>query len=93
MTQKKRKILGGVLAALVLNSRNPSQAMVVALAYGVGLHLKGHGWMFDSLMGPVHAGWLMSVLGTSLFVLYLALFTAIPAAVSASGMFRCCTMS
>jgi apolipoprotein N-acyltransferase len=70
-----------VLAALVLNSRNPSQAMVVALAYGVGLHLKGHGWMFDSLMGPVHAGWLMSVLGTSLFVLYLALFTAIPAAV------------
>lgn len=70
-----------VLAALVLISRNASQAMTVAMAYGIGLHLKGHGWIFHSLMGPVHAGWLISLLGTCLFVLYLALFTAIPAAI------------
>ena len=70
-----------VLTALVLNSSNASQAMAVSMAYGIGLHLKGHGWVFKSLLGPVHAGWLMSLLGTCLFVLYLAVFTAIPAAV------------
>jgi apolipoprotein N-acyltransferase len=70
-----------VLTALVLISRNASQAMMVAMAYGIGLHLKGHGWIFLSLMGPVNAGWLISLLGTCLFVLYLALFTAIPAAI------------
>ncbi len=70
-----------VLAALILRSRNASQAMTVAMAYGIGMHLKGHGWIFHSLMGPVHAGWLISSLGTCLFVLYLASFTAIPAAI------------
>lgn len=75
-----------VLTVLILKSRNPSQAMVVGLAYGIGLHLKGHGWIFDSLIGPVHAGWFLSSLGTCLFVLYLALFTAIPAVI-----FKWCT--
>lgn len=67
-----------VLTALVFISRSASQAMAVAMAYGIGLHLMGHGWVFHSLMGPVHAGWLMSLLGTFVFVFYLALFTAIP---------------
>ena len=70
-----------VLTALVLINRNASEAMAVSMAYGIGLHLTGHGWVFSSLMGPVQAGWLMSLLGTALFVLYLAMFTAIPAVV------------
>ena len=68
------------LTVLILISRHASHAMMVAMAYGVGLHLKGHGWVFQSLIGPLHAGWLTSLLGTSLFVFFLALFSAIPAA-------------
>ncbi|MGV0960699.1 MAG: apolipoprotein N-acyltransferase [Limnohabitans sp.] len=75
-----------VLAAFILISCTASQAMAVAVAYGIGLHLMGHGWVFHSLMGPVHAGWLMSLLGTCLFVFYLALFTAIPV-----GIFKLCS--
>lgn len=74
------------MAVLVLSSQSIWQALLVGLAYGAGLNTVGHGWVFHSLLGPVHAGWVLSLAGTFIFVLYLTLFIALPAAV-----FRWCS--
>ena len=63
---------------LVSNSRTVRQAGITGLAFGMGLHLFGSGWVFGALHSKAGMGLIPAVLSTAIFVVYLALFTAIP---------------
>ena len=63
---------------LLLNSRTPWQAGLLGLAFGLGLHLFGSGWVFGALHGKAGMGLVSSVASTLIFVFYLALFSAVP---------------
>lgn len=54
----------------------------VGLAFGVGLHTHGHGWLFDTLWLRAQAPWFWALLGAALVVLYLALYSAAAAALA-----------
>ena len=54
------------------------RAAGIGLAFGVGLHALGHGWVFDALHQRTGLGWAPAMLSTIVFVVYLALFTALP---------------
>ncbi|AKJ31660.1 apolipoprotein N-acyltransferase [Caldimonas brevitalea] len=71
----------GVLFSLLPHSRSPCHAFAVGLAFGLGLHLSGHGWVYTSLHDKtgMSVGW--AVLGSAIFIGYLAIFTAVPCAV------------
>jgi apolipoprotein N-acyltransferase len=51
---------------------------VITLAYAIGFHAIGHGWIFQALLTQTAAGFSMSLIGTAVFVLYLSTFTLIP---------------
>lgn len=63
---------------LLSRERAPLRAMVTGLAFGVGLHAAGHGWVFGALHDKAGLGWTPAALGSACFVVYLALFTALP---------------
>ena len=63
---------------LVSNSRTALQACLLGLAFGLGLHLSGSGWVFGALHSKAAMGLIPAVFSTLIFVLYLALFTAVP---------------
>ena len=63
---------------LVSNSRTVWRAGVLGLAFGMGLHLLGSGWVFGALHSKAGMGLIPAVLSTAIFVVYLTLFTAIP---------------
>lgn len=67
-----------ILFFLLLSSRNAWQAALLGLAFGMGLHLAGHGWMFQTLRIKTGMPLVAAALATGFFALYLALFTAIP---------------
>lgn len=59
----------------------PASALSVAFqggAFGLGQHLVGHGWVFTSLNDKAGLSTAFAVFGTSIFVVYLALFVALP---------------
>lgn len=66
------------LLLLVSNSRTAWQAGLMGLIFGIGLHLFGSGWVFGALHNKVGMGVGPSVFSTLIFVVYLALFTAVP---------------
>ncbi|MBW0168767.1 MAG: apolipoprotein N-acyltransferase [Hydrogenophaga sp.] len=68
-----------VLAAAVVRARDAAQAGLRSLCFALGLHAAGHGWVFHALLMHTEAGWLWSVLGSALFLVYLAGFLAVPA--------------
>lgn len=63
---------------LVSNSRTVWRAGLLGLAFGMGLHLFGSGWVFGALHSKAAMGLIPAVLSTAIFVVYLALFTAVP---------------
>lgn len=67
-----------VLFHLLSRERAPLRAMVIGLAFGVGLHTAGHGWVFGALHDKAGLGWTSAALASACFVIYLALFTALP---------------
>lgn len=67
-----------VLAAFVARARGPAQAGVGSLCFALGLHTAGHGWVLYALLKHTAAGLLWSLLGSALFLVYLASFVAIP---------------
>jgi len=68
----------GVLFHLLSSRRSAWQTGATGFAYGLGLNLIGHGWVMDALHGKVGMELFPAILGTSVFVVYVALFTAIP---------------
>ena len=68
----------GVLFHLLSGRSSAWQSAVVGFAYGLGLNLVGHGWAMDALHGKVGMGLFPAILGTSVFIIYVALFTSIP---------------
>jgi len=67
-----------ILFWLALNSASTIRACLLGLAFGFGLHLMGSGWVFGALHNKTGMALIPSVLSIFVFVMYLALFTAIP---------------
>lgn len=65
---------------LLAQPRSTLQATYLAFIFGASQHLTGHGWIYDSLHSKTGMAVLPAALGTAIFVIYLALFTAIPCA-------------
>ena len=63
---------------LISNCRTAGRALLLGLAFGIGLHLFGSGWVFGALHNKAAMGLVSSLLSTLIFVAYLALFTALP---------------
>ena len=72
---------------LVSNSKTVRQAGIMGLAFGFGLHLFGSGWVFGALHSKAGMGLIPAILSTAIFVVYLALFTAVPCLIL-RGLFR-----
>lgn len=68
-----------LLAAAVARARDAAQAGLGSLCFALGLHAAGHGWVFRALLMHTDAGLLWSVMGSVLFLVYLAGFLAVPA--------------
>ena len=69
-----------VLFRLLRATRSARQAGILGLAFGFGLHLAGHGWVLAALHRQSGLALLPAALATTVFVCYLALFTALPCA-------------
>lgn len=67
-----------MLLALLCRSHTPLRAAVIAFAFGLGLHLAGHGWLFGTLFDQARSGWWGAAIGGTVSIVYLALFTALP---------------
>jgi apolipoprotein N-acyltransferase len=67
-----------ILFQLLLLTRTPGQAGLVGLAFGLGLHLAGHGGIFHVLHDKTGLDWFWAGAATFAFIFYLALFIAIP---------------
>jgi len=69
-----------ILFRLLWTTRTARQAGVLGLAFGLPLHLAGHGWVLAALNRQSGLALLPAALSTAAFVSYLALFTALPCA-------------
>jgi apolipoprotein N-acyltransferase len=67
-----------VLFQLLLLTRTPGEAGAAGIAFGLGLHLAGHGGIFDVLHDKTGLDRLAAAAATLGFISYLALFTAVP---------------
>ena len=66
-----------VLLLLVLKSSQKA-SLYIAFAFAIGLHSVGHIWVFESLINQTKSNLIVAVLGSSAFLTYLSLFTALP---------------
>ena len=69
-----------ILFRLLQTTRTARQAGILGLAFGLALHLAGHGWVLTALHRHSGLALLPAALATAAFVGYLALFTALPCA-------------
>lgn len=70
----------GFLFQSLCRSVSMSSALLRGFAFGAGLHLVGHGWIFPALHDKAGLGFVASVLSTAFYLSYLAAFTALPCA-------------
>ena len=70
-----------VLFFLLLNRRTSFRAGFISLSFAIGLHTFGHGWIFDSLLNQAHTGLEFALIGASIFIGYLAIFTVAPSVI------------
>jgi apolipoprotein N-acyltransferase len=73
-----------VLFVVLLRSRTIWRAALFGGVYAVALHALGSTWVFEAMLHRANVGFFFAILGTGIFVLYLALFTIIGAT-----LFRC----
>lgn len=64
---------------LLANSRTALQAGMLGRVFGLGLHLAGHGWVMDALHSKTGMALIPAAFSTLIFVVYLALFSVLPA--------------
>lgn len=69
-----------VFFLLLRRTRSVREAAVIGATFGLFMHMAGHGWVFDSMVRRTGMGALWAVVGTVVFMAYLTLFTAVPAA-------------
>jgi apolipoprotein N-acyltransferase len=69
-----------VLVVFVARDDNPARAFTRGFCFALGLHTAGHGWAFAALLKQTDAGLIWSLMGTMIFLVYLSMFLAIPAA-------------
>lgn len=67
-----------VLAVFVMKSHSVKQAANIGLVFGIALHVVGHGWIYTGLHSTVGMAVIPAMLSSAGFLLYLALFTAVP---------------
>ena len=67
-----------LLFRLLLGAPGTTGGLSAGFAFGVGLHLAGHGWMYTTLHDKVGLQPISASLSTLVFASYLALFTGIP---------------
>jgi apolipoprotein N-acyltransferase len=67
-----------ILFYLLLCTRTAWDAAVAGLAFGLGLHLTGHGWFAQVMHDKTGMDWFGAGTATLLFAFYLALFIAVP---------------
>ncbi len=70
----------GVLFYLLCRTTKTIDAALLGLAFGLGLHLTGHGWMYTALHSKTGMAIGMAAASTLFYLLYLATFTALPCA-------------
>lgn len=63
---------------LISCSQTTFRAGLIGLAFGIGIHLFGSGWVFGALHNKAGMGLFPAVFSTLIFVIYLASFTAVP---------------
>jgi apolipoprotein N-acyltransferase len=74
---------------LFLQVGSHPQTLVAArlgLFFGLGLHLTGHSWVYTTMAGPAGMDSLSAALASTVVLLGLALFTALPCALHAKLM-------
>ncbi|RZI43944.1 apolipoprotein N-acyltransferase [Herbaspirillum sp. HC18] len=67
-----------ILFGLIHRTDKTIEAGLIGMAFGLGLHLTGHGWIYTALRTKAGIGVAPAGLGTALFLGYLSAFTAIP---------------
>ncbi len=63
---------------ILLTMHSATSAAAIGLAFGVGLHGFGHGWIFVALHDKVGLSFLGSCFSTLILILYNAAFTVLP---------------
>jgi apolipoprotein N-acyltransferase len=64
---------------LLTRTRSGREAAIVGAAFGLCLHVAGHGWLFDSMVRRTGMGAMWAAVGMVVLLVYLTVFTAIPA--------------
>lgn len=77
----------GLLCWLLLRARRWWSAGLLGLAFGLGLHVTGHGWTYDTLLVQAHAGATLALIGSTTFVGGVAVFSA-AAALAFAGVLQ-----
>jgi apolipoprotein N-acyltransferase len=70
----------GLLFHALNNSYGARSALLIGAAFGFGLHLAGHSWVFAALHGKAGLGMIAASLSTAVYIGYLSAFTALPCA-------------
>jgi len=65
------------LFGLVRASRSVREAALLAASFGFALHLAGHGWAYDAMRIKAATSMTVALAGSTVFVVYLALFTVL----------------
>ncbi len=65
---------------LLCRTTKTIDAALIGWAFGLGLHLTGHGWMYTALHSKTGMAIGMAAASTLFYLLYLATFTALPCA-------------
>lgn len=77
-----------LLFGLVSSTQKPMAAVSLGMLFGFGLHLLGHGWIYTTMAGPAGMGTVPAVMASTVVLLGLALFTALPCALQTMLMGR-----
>jgi apolipoprotein N-acyltransferase len=67
-----------IFGHFLAHAKSVWEAVVICLAYALGFHGVGHGWVFQSLLNQTPAGISLSLVGALVFIAYLSLFILIP---------------
>lgn len=68
------------LVATIANTNGAARTLSRCFCFAAGLHTTGHGWVFSALHDQTDAGLIWSLVGSALFLAYLSIFLAAPAA-------------
>jgi apolipoprotein N-acyltransferase len=68
----------GILIVMILRNNSLLHIILISTAFSLGIHGFGHLWIFTSLLNNTQAGFVISLIGSIVFISYLSLFTIIP---------------